>query len=183
VKADKKPQRLPAASWLWIPLLLLTVCNRLFWSRHAISISPDGRFRLTVWTRSNIADSSVRIALSEMESLEMTILSDPADRWPDLTEVYWDVYSKRVGVLVCDGLGSNILFAYDLDQRKAISPEVVVGGIRQSLVSRYHLTGARLQSYKGDPVACACDSRSGNFERFRNIIADRLILPPLGERR
>ena len=118
-----------------------------------------------------------------MESLEMTILSDPADRWPDLTEVYCDVYPKRVGVLVCDGLGSNILFAYDLDQRKAISPEVVVGGIQQSLVSRYHLTGARLQPYEGDPVACACNSRSGNFERFRNIIADKLILPPLGEQR
>jgi hypothetical protein len=118
-----------------------------------------------------------------MESPEMTILSDPADRWPDLTEVYWDVDLKRVGVLVCDGFGSNILFAYDLDQRKAISPEAVVGGIRQSLVSRYDLTGARLQSYKGDPVACACDNRSGNFERFRNIIADKLILPPLGDQR
>jgi hypothetical protein len=116
-----------------------------------------------------------------MESIEMTILNDPADRFPGLTEVYWD-QSRRVGVLVCDVLAGNVLFAHDLDQRKVISPEVVVGGIRQSLVSRYDLTGSRLRAYDGDPIACVCDTKSGNRRRFENIIGEKLILPSLSSK-
>jgi|RhiMethySRZTD1v2_1073278.scaffolds.fasta_scaffold93526_5 hypothetical protein len=180
----RRPQRMPRGSWLLLPVLFLTVCNWLLWSQHTVSISPDGLFRLTVWTKWGFPDSSVRVALSEKKWPERTILSDPAtDRWPALTEVYWDMQSRRVGVLICDSLASNILFAYDLDQRRVISSEVVIAGIRQSLVSRYHLIGSRIKAYDNDPIACVCDNQSGNFRRFENIIGNSLVLPSIGNQR
>jgi hypothetical protein len=47
-----------------------------------------------------------------------TIYSDGIGRWPKLTEVFWDCDSGKVGILVCDALAGNIVFAYDPPQRR-----------------------------------------------------------------
>jgi hypothetical protein len=170
--------------WLWLLscLLVLAVCDWILWRKHTVSVSPDGTFKLVVWAGSNGPDDFVRISLSGTKWLrwpQSTIYSDGKDRWPKLTEVYWDTDSTRVGVLVCDALAGNIVFAYDLVQRRPISTEAVVDGIRRSLHSRYNLTDRQMQAYKYDPIECACDYDSGTYKRFSQLIGKSLILPPV----
>ena len=147
-----------------------------------MSVSPDGTFELVVWAGPNGPDASVRISLSKTKWLrwpQKTIYHDPKDRWPKLVEVYWDGDSARVGVLVCDKLEGNILFAYDLVQRRSVPTDTVVDGIRQTLRLRYKLTEAQLHAYKNDPIECACDYDSGTLTRFRRIIGKSVTLPPI----
>jgi len=172
--------------WLGVlsSLLVLAVCNRVLWRKHAVSVSRDGSFRLVVWAGPNGPDESVRICLSKTRWVEWlrgawAIYRDPRDRLPDLTEVYWDSKSASVGVLVCDSLAGNILFAYDLLQKRPISSETVVDGIRQSLRARYNLTESQLRAYNDDPIKCACDYASGTSKRFRQLIGESANLPPV----
>jgi hypothetical protein len=168
--------------WLWLmgSLLVLAVWDWLLWRKHTVSVSPDGAFKLVVWAGSNGPDDSVRISLSATKWLhwpQRTIYSDGIDRWPKLTEVYWDCDSGKVGILVCDALAGNIVFAYNVLQRHPIPTETVIDGIRQSLHSRYTLTESQLRAYKYDPIECACDYDSGTYNQFKEMIGKSLILP------
>lgn len=157
---------------------VLISCALLKQVTLAKSTAPDGLRRLIVNERLHGADASITMTLA-IANRNTSIYSDNQDRSPGLVEVYWSEESRHIGVLVCDAYSAegHILFAYDSELKRAEPIANVIDAIRKSLVTRYGLSPATLDSFHQDAIAWACSQFSGARDRFKKQIGSALELP------
>lgn len=141
------------------------------WKTIFQSISPDGRFVLSVWEQAMGPDSSVRISLSDGKNRSEKILYSPrGDRAPSVCEVTWLADPQRVGVLICDNITNRVVFAFDIAHSVEIPSRSVINDLRNTLRRRYSLSEEQLTEYGGDPLNWAC-GRNGDAEsRFHEML-------------
>ena len=95
-----------------------------------------------------------------------------------LVEVGWEMERRRLGLLVCDGVSSDILLGYDWGEKKELSAEEAAPLVREALVRRYDLSPGDLKEREGDPICWACDEWEA-YKRFEQIVGESRALPPM----
>ncbi len=122
----------PIAFLLLAPL----VCG--CWKRLDSQKSPDGQYEVVVRAAELFGESTVAIDLVKTSSTER-IWTDPSDRGPLLVQIVWSTDSKLVGVIEFDKFAPDLVFAYDVKQRRKIDSALVTLDFRRALTKRYGL--------------------------------------------
>jgi hypothetical protein len=143
-----------------------------------ISLSPNSSQKLMIIMHVHGADASLSMELIKGHRM-ISIYADRGDRVPGLTEVYWSLDSRVIGVLVCDPASQNVIVGYDSKREQPVSPVSVTEPVRKLLTNRYGLTTEALADFKSDPIVWACSQRSGALERFRKQLDTSRHLPTI----
>jgi hypothetical protein len=100
--------------------------------------SPNGKYEVAIFVRKLGLDSKLSVVLISGESTTR-IFRDPADRKPLTTHITWSNDSRFVGVYEVDGFAAPLLYAYDVAERQAVDPSIILPEIRRSLIAKYAL--------------------------------------------
>lgn len=142
------------------------------------AISPDERLELVIsWLRLP-PDGRIEVTLHTKEGA--IDLQRPQGDWiPGPVEVSWQPDRRSVAVLVCNDIGSPLLFQHNIQANSG-------GGVtastkdqlRSNLRKRYGFSSDALILYQGDPIEWACRSVDA-AGKFRLLIGSKRVLPNL----
>lgn len=144
---------------------------------HVRSISPDGRLELSISWVQLPPDGRVTVTL-HTQGQEIDIYRPLGDWIPGPVEVYWQQDRRSVAALVCNDIGSPLVFQYNLEEKRMASAISTRDQLRSNLTKRYSLSQKTLGTYQGDPIEWACRSAEAGA-RFRLIIGSKRDLPNL----
>jgi hypothetical protein len=134
-------------------------------SERLSSASPNRRYRLIVQEKWFVHEGRVYVTL-ERDSTSINLYDRPGDWMLGLVQVYWSPDSKFLGLLACNQMGTNLLVAYDLLNRRPMSDKVFLPEIRERLIRKY-----RLDPKNADPIEWACSENGTDaFEARRKIL-------------
>lgn len=122
-------------------LCLMSAC----WRRQVVAPSPDRKTAVNAYYAHGGADIHVEITLARGDN-EITVRPPDGHRVPQFVEVGWSRHSDQFGLLICDTLGGDILFGYDHDHARLLTPSETEALIRGALRIRYHLPLASTDS-------------------------------------
>lgn len=102
--------------------------------------SPDESMSVYVWERWNGPDVSVRITIQHKHVFTPRIAghSDPTDRLPRATEVYWKPDLTGVAVLICDSYAADKVWMYSIKEGREVDNDADLSrGLLRNLQKRY----------------------------------------------
>jgi hypothetical protein len=142
---------------LSVALCMTAACSLVYPFRVAVtSFSPTGSGRLNILTAPAFGEQRIRVVV-HTGGREYDISGPLQQINLDFAEIAWSEDSRFAAVLICDGYRPQ-WFAYDLHERRKVSPEPLRSLLIGNLRRRYAGFGSEQFLFKPTEVKWACSA-------------------------